>query len=107
MLGLGTWLFEFATALPYFGAIAIMTAADLPAVQWLPLLTAYVLIMVAPGILLHLAWLLLRDRMETRFERWQRKLRENSRSTVGWIMGIVGVVLLLNALPSEIVVGDG
>lgn len=107
LLGFGTWLFEFATALPYFGAIAVMTTASLTPAQWLPLLAAYVLIMVVPGILLYLAWLLLRTRMETRFGRWRRKLAENSRSTAGWVMGIVGVILVLNALPSEIVLGGG
>lgn len=51
LLGLGTWLFEFATAVPYFAAIGLMTSAGLAAAEWLPLLGAYVVIMVLPGIL--------------------------------------------------------
>ncbi|MDQ2670021.1 MAG: GAP family protein, partial [Gemmatimonadota bacterium] len=44
VLALGTWVFEFYTAVPYFVAIGIMTAAELPAEAWLTLLGAYVLI---------------------------------------------------------------
>lgn len=104
LLGLGTWLFEFATALPYFGAIGIMTAADLSAAQWLPLLAGYVFIMVTPGILLFLAWAALGERMRERFERWQKKLSSGSRATLRWIVGIAGALILLNAAPDQITV---
>ncbi|KUI21033.1 hypothetical protein AU192_11290 [Mycobacterium lehmannii] len=104
LLGLGTWLFEFYTAIPYFAAIGIMTSASLEPPQWLVLLGAYVLIMILPGIVLFLAWTLLRERMCERFERWQRRLTVNSRTTVSWIVGIAGVLLFLNALPAEIAI---
>ncbi|GAA3598465.1 hypothetical protein GCM10022419_097460 [Nonomuraea rosea] len=97
LLGLGTWLFEFATAVPYFGAIAIMTSAGLPAVQWSPLLGAYVLIMVFPGLLLFAAWAALGERMRERFERWQVKLSAGSRTALRWVVGIAGVLILLGA----------
>ncbi|MGP6175603.1 hypothetical protein [Corynebacterium sp. A21] len=38
LFGLGTWLFEFYTAVPYFGAIGVMASAGLVPTQWLPLL---------------------------------------------------------------------
>ncbi|WP_170223275.1 GAP family protein [Nonomuraea turkmeniaca] len=104
MLGLGTWLFEFATAVPYFGALGIMTAAGLPAVQWSPLLGVYVTIMVIPGILLFVAWAALGERMRERFERWQNKLSSGSRTTLRWIVGIAGVLLLLDAAPDQITI---
>ncbi|MEU4835606.1 GAP family protein [Streptosporangium sp. NPDC023615] len=102
LLGLGTWLFEFATAVPYFGAIGIMTAAGLTAAQWLPLLGVYVTIMVVPGILLFIAWAALGERMRERFERWEKKLSSGSRSTLRWIVGIAGVLILLDAAPDQI-----
>jgi cytochrome c biogenesis protein CcdA len=62
-LGLGTGLLEGATALPYFGAIGIMTTADLPPAVWLPVLAAYNLVMVAPGLLFYLGYRLLGERL--------------------------------------------
>ncbi|MFI7131964.1 GAP family protein [Nonomuraea sp. NPDC050153] len=95
--GMGTWLFEFATAAPYFGAIGIMTSAGLPAAQWSPLLGVYVTIMVIPGLLLLLAWAALGERMQERFERWQNRLSSGSRATLRWIVGIAGLVILFSA----------
>ncbi|TDD14989.1 hypothetical protein E1294_35735 [Nonomuraea diastatica] len=107
LLGLGTWLFEFATAVPYFGAIGIMTLAGLPAVQWSPLLGAYVTIMVIPGVLLFAAWAALGERTRERFERWQGKLDSGSRTTLRWIVGIAGVLILLDAAPDQITITAG
>jgi hypothetical protein len=103
---LGTWLFEFYTAVPYFAAIGIMVSAGLEPSRWLPLLGAYVFIMILPGIALFLAWVFLRDRLKERFEGWQRKLSSGSRTTASWIAGIAGAVLFLNALPAEIVISS-
>ncbi|WP_440107049.1 GAP family protein [Streptosporangium sp. H16] len=102
LLGLGTWLFEFATAVPYFAAIGIMTAAHLTAAQWSPLLGVYVTVMVLPGILLLAAWAALGERTRERFERWRNSLSSGSRSTLRWIVGIAGVLILLDAAPDQI-----
>ncbi|NBE98520.1 GAP family protein [Nonomuraea sp. KC401] len=107
LLGLGTWLFEFATAVPYFGAIGLMTFAGLPAVQWSPLLGAYVTIMVSPGVLLPAAWAALGERTRDRFERWQARFSSGSRATLRWIVGIAGVLILLDALPAQITLTAG
>lgn len=106
LLGLGTWLFEFSTAVPYFASIGLMLAAGAGPSQWLPLLGIYVLIMVLPGIALFAAWTLLRGRLETRLQRWQSKLAASSRSTVSRMIGIAGAVLLLNAV-GEVTIGSG
>ncbi|MEU8382757.1 GAP family protein [Streptosporangium sp. NPDC048865] len=102
LLGLGTWLFEFATAVPYFGAIGVMTSAGLTAVQWSPLLGVYVIIMVIPGILLLVAWAALGERTRDRFERWRSALSSGSRATLRWIVGTAGVLILLDAAPDQI-----
>ncbi|MER7503996.1 GAP family protein [Nonomuraea pusilla] len=98
LLGLGTWLFEFATAVPYFGAIGIMTSAGLPAVHWVPLLGAYVTIMVIPGVLLLAAWTALGERLRERFERWRARLSSGSRRLLSWVVFIAGCVILLEAV---------
>ncbi|AOS61505.1 GAP family protein [Actinoalloteichus hymeniacidonis] len=104
LLGLGTWLFEFYTAVPYFGAIGIMTSAELEAVAWLSLLGAYVVIMILPGIALYLAGVIMREQLRERLERWQRRLDSGSRDMLRWIVGIAGILILLNALPAEIAI---
>ncbi|WP_223411210.1 GAP family protein [Occultella gossypii] len=104
LLGLGTWLFEFYTAVPYFAAVGLMTSAGLEPATWLPLLGAYVIIMILPGVVLYLAWVILRERMQERLERWQRRIATGSRSAASWIVGIAGVLILLDALPDQITI---
>lgn len=107
LLGATTFLIEFATALPYFGAIGIMTAARLPAVEWLPLLAGYVLVMVLPGLVLFTAWTALEERLRARFERWRDRFTSGSRETLRWIVGIAGVLILLEAAPDQITITLG
>lgn len=102
LLGLGTWLFEFYYAVPYFAAVGIMTSAGLRPAAWLPLLGAYVVIMILPGIAMYVAWRSLGERMRERFERWQRRLGSGSRTALSWIVGIAGVMIFLDALPDQI-----
>ena len=104
LLGLGTWLFEFSTAVPYFAAVGVMTSAGLSAMEWLPLLGVYVTIMVLPGVMLFAAWAALGDRMRDRFERWQKTLSSGSRTTLRWVIGIAGALLLLDAAPDQITI---
>ncbi|SNS51347.1 Sap, sulfolipid-1-addressing protein [Micrococcales bacterium KH10] len=104
MLGIGTWLFEFYTAVPYFAAIGIMTSAGLQPPEWLLLLSAYALVMILPAVVLLLAQALMRERMQGRLEHWQRKLETGSRTALSWIVGIAGALLFLDALPNEIII---
>ncbi|MFC5832570.1 hypothetical protein [Nonomuraea insulae] len=64
----------------------------------------YVTIMVLPGILLFAAWTALGERMRERFERWQDKLSSGSRTTLRWIIGIAGALILLDAAPDQITI---
>ncbi|ASU58610.1 MULTISPECIES: GAP family protein [Nocardiopsis] len=97
-LGLATGLLEGGTALPYFGAIGIMTTAGLPAVAWVPLLAAYNVVMVLPPILLYLAHRAFGERLRPRMERWRTKVESGSREALGWIIGIVGFLVLRHGL---------
>src|SRR5690625_2870089 len=97
-LGLATCLVEAGTALPYFGAIGIMTAAELSPAAWVPMIAAYNLMMVLPPVLLYLGYRILGERLQPRLERWRTKTEGASREALGWIIGIVGVILLGNGL---------
>ncbi|MBE2999518.1 GAP family protein [Nocardiopsis sp. HNM0947] len=95
-LGLATGALEAGTAFPYLGAIGIMTAADLAPGAWVPMLAAYNLMMVLPPVLLYLGHRALGSRMRPRLERWRAKVDGASREAMAWILGIVGVLLLVN-----------
>ncbi|WP_285732867.1 GAP family protein [Nocardiopsis sp. ATB16-24] len=93
-LGVATGLLEGGTALPYFGAIGIMTTADLPVAVWVPMLAVYNLVMVLPPILLYLAHRLFGERLRPRLERWRTKVESSSREAMGWVIGIAGFLVL-------------
>ncbi|WP_150239971.1 GAP family protein [Nocardiopsis quinghaiensis] len=97
-LGLATGLLEGGTALPYFGAIGVMTAAGLSAAAWMPVLAAYNVVMVLPPVLLYLGHRVFGERLRPHLERWRTKVESGSREAVGWILGIVGFLVLVHGL---------
>lgn len=97
-LGLATGLLEAGTALPYLGAIAIMGAAGLGVTTWAPMLAAYNLVMVLPPVLLYLGQRVFGERLRPRLERWRDKVESGSGEAMAWVVGIVGVILVLNGL---------
>jgi cytochrome c biogenesis protein CcdA len=98
LLGVTITVVEFSSALPYLGAIAILTNAELAASQWMPVLVVYNLIFVLPPLLVLGAYRLLGSRVQGRFEGYLEKLRRGPRSTLLWIVAIVGFVLLADSL---------
>lgn len=98
LLGMSVTAVELVTALPYFAAIALLVAADLPATQWLPLLLLYNAIFVAPPLLLLALHAVLGHRTDARFARWRERLQRGARETALWLFGIVGVALLGDAV---------
>jgi cytochrome c biogenesis protein CcdA len=98
LLGVTITVVEFSSALPYLGAIAILTNADLAASQWVPVLVVYNLIFILPPLLMLGAYRLIGSRLQGRFEGYLEKLSRGSRSTLLWIMAIVGFVLLADSL---------
>ncbi|MGC5010854.1 GAP family protein [Streptosporangium sp. DT93] len=97
LLGLTAALLEVATMLPYLGAIGFMTAADLPAAQWVPLLAGYVIVMILPALALFGLWSVARRRLEAPLRRLRDWMRRHSASTIGWTLGIVGFLLARDA----------
>lgn len=96
-LGLSTALLEVATMVPFLAALGILTAAGLAATQWVPLLAWYTVVMVLPPIVLLVVSIVARDWLRPYLERISAWLQKNARSMVGWTLGIVGVLLALDA----------
>ncbi|MET7999680.1 GAP family protein [Nonomuraea glycinis] len=97
LLGLTAGLLEVATMVPYLAAIGMMTTLDLLVGQWVPLLGAYVLVMVLPPLVLLALRGLAGGWLEPRLERLRAWMVKHSVSTVSWTLAIVGVWLALDA----------
>jgi cytochrome c biogenesis protein CcdA len=98
LLGMTVTMMELPTALPYFGAIALLTSADLPIAQWLPLLVVYNAIFVVPPLLLLAGHLVIGQGLETRYADLRNRLQAGARETLLWIFGLVGGALLLTSV---------
>lgn len=98
LLGVTITAVEFSTALPYLGAIGLLTNADLAVGHWLPILIAYNAIFILPPALLLLGYRLFGERLRPRFEQWRDKLQRGSREAWLWILGLVGFALLADSL---------
>ena len=98
LLGITITVVEFSTALPYLGAVAILTNAGLTFAQWLPVLPVYNLVFVAPPLLLLGAYRVFGARLRPTVERWGKRLRSAGRGTLPWILGIAGFLLLADCL---------
>jgi hypothetical protein len=93
---------ELPTAMPYFGAIALLTAADLPPARWLPLLVVYNAIFVLPPILLLVGHVVLGRRLVARYADLKDRLQAGARETMLWIFGLVGGGLLVSSVAEYI-----
>jgi hypothetical protein len=96
-LGLTTGLVEVGMALPYLGAIGLMTAAELPSVLWMSLLGGYNLVMILPGLLLYLGFRLLGARLRPRLEWLRDRMANAGREAFGWVLGIAGFLIARHA----------
>lgn len=98
LLGVTITAAEFPTAFPYFGAIGILNSLSLSFSGWLSLLLGYNLIFVTPPLLLFGAYRIFGGRHGAWFRRYEKRLKYEARETMLWIVGIVGVLLLADAL---------
>ena len=98
LLGVTITAAEFPTAFPYFGAIGILNSLNLSFSGWLPLLLGYNLVFVTPPLLLFGAYQVFGGRHKAWFERYEKRLKHEARETMLWIVGIVGFLLLADAL---------
>jgi cytochrome c biogenesis protein CcdA len=95
LLGVTVTTMELPTALPYFGAIALLTAADLPITRWLPLLVLYNAVFILPPVLLLAGHVVVGRRLDARYDDLRKRLQAGARETMLWIFGLVGSGLLV------------
>jgi cytochrome c biogenesis protein CcdA len=97
-LGMTVTVLELPTALPYLGAVGMLTRGDLAVTEWLPLLLLYNLIFVLPPLVLLAGHVVLGERAEAMLERRRRRLGGAAREGLLWLLGLVGFLLLADAL---------
>lgn len=98
LLGVTITVVEFSTALPYLGAIGLLTDADLPAAGWLPMLFAYNVVFVLPPVLLLAAYELVGARLRHRLDGLRDRLERGSRGAWLTILFLVGLFLVADSL---------
>lgn len=98
LLGVTVTAVEFSTALPYLGAIGLLTNANLPPVVWLPLLAGYNLIFILPPLLLLIAHRRWGARLEGHLARLRARLDSGMRQATPWVLGIIGFFLLADCV---------
>ena len=98
LLGVTVTAMELPTALPYFGAIALLTTAELTISQWLPLLVVYNAIFVLPPIALLAGHTLFGRRLDARYAELRERLQAGAHETMMWILGLVGGGLLVTSV---------
>jgi cytochrome c biogenesis protein CcdA len=98
LLGVTVTALELPTAVPYFGAIALLTAAKLSTAQWLPLLVIYNAIFVLPPVLLLVGHVVAGRRLEKRYADLRERLQAGAHQTMLWIVGLVGGGLLITGV---------
>ena len=89
---------EVATMLPYLAAVGIITTSGEPVAVQVGVLAAYVVVMVLPALLALALRLAARRLVEPGLARLSRWMSEKAGSAVAWVVGIVGVLIALNAL---------
>ncbi|PPG29120.1 GAP family protein [Pseudoclavibacter sp. RFBB5] len=98
VLALAAGLVELATMIPYLAAVGLLTNSGLGVAGSAPLLAAYCVVMIVPALLLLLGRVAARRTVEPRLRRLSDWLSRNAAENTAWIIGIVGFLLLRDAL---------
>ncbi|GAA1719749.1 GAP family protein [Isoptericola hypogeus] len=97
-LALGAVALEVGTMLPYLAAIGLITTSDLATGTSVGVLAAYCVVMVAPALLLLVGRLAAARAVDPLLRRLEAWLSRNAAEMTGWVLGILGVLLALNAM---------
>ncbi len=97
-LGIAAAGLEVMTMLPYLAAVALISAAGLGAPQWSLVLLGYVLVMVAPALVLLLVRAVAFNAARPALERFSNWMSKHTAGALSWILAIVGVLLTLDAV---------
>lgn len=98
VLALAAGLVELATMLPYLAAVGLLTGSGLGLGGSSLLLAVYCVVMVVPALVLLLARVVARGAVEPQLQRLADWLSRNAAENTAWIIGIVGFLLLRDAL---------
>ncbi|WP_375000531.1 GAP family protein [Aeromicrobium sp. CTD01-1L150] len=98
VIALTATVLEVATMLPYLAAIGIINLSGQVAAVQVCLLAGYVVVMVLPALVALALRLALRRQVEPLLERVSAWMTKKAGSTVAWIVGIVGVLVALDAV---------
>ncbi len=88
---------EVFSMLPYLAAIGLLVSNRLPAVEAVPLLAGYCLVMVVPAALILAARAALHTRIDGPLTALDAFLTRHADSAAGWVLGIVGFLLARDA----------
>lgn len=101
VLALAAGLIELATMIPYLAAVGLLTGSGVGFGGAAMLLAAYCVVMIVPALLLLLARVAARRAVEPRLRRLADWLSRNAAENTAWIIGIVGFLLLRDALSHQ------
>lgn len=96
-VALGAGILELATMLPYLAAVGLLTQTGLPLAQLATALAGYCVVMIVPALVLLIGRAAARRWIEPPLQRLARWLQLNGPENTGWIVGIVGFLLLRDA----------
>lgn len=91
---------ELTTMLPYLGAIGLIATSGVPAELRAGVLACYCVIMLLPALVLLAARIVGGDRLHPPLERLDAWITRNAGSTLAWVIGIIGVILIIRNLPA-------
>jgi hypothetical protein len=89
---------ELASMLPYLAAIGIIATNGVPVPTALLLLAGYAAVMIAPAVVLTTLRFALGSRVERPLEAVHGWISARGASAASWVVGIVGVLLLLDGV---------
>ena len=97
-LALTAAVIEVASMLPYIAAIGLISSSGLVWSAQVGVLGGYVVVMIAPALVLLAARLVARRAVEPTLTRISHWMEKSGGETTAWIVGIVGVLITLDAL---------
>lgn len=99
-LGAVVTLFELTTAMPYMAAIGLLTYLQWPVAQWVGALVAYNVVFILPPLVLLGVSVVWGARFRPRLAAWRNRIERSRRGwgITGWLVGIIGLLLVLDAL---------
>jgi hypothetical protein len=100
LLALTATTVELGSMLPYLGAVGAIVATGLPWGISVLVLAGYCVVMVLPALVLLAARMIARGRIEPALARLEAWITRNASETLSWIVGIIGVLAVLQAVRS-------